>query len=374
MAEAPDFDCIIGGGGIAGLSLSIRLGRLGYHTAVIEKEQYPFHKLCGEYISLESLPFLEQAGFPFQDFSIPKISRFLITDPQGRQLASLLPLGGLGISRYILDHHLSMIAKKNGAEIIEQRKITDILFRQETFTVVSDTGKWNSPICCGCLGKKSVLDVKWKRRIQPRRQYIAVKYHIRGPFPRDTVSLHLFPGGYCGLCPVENGNFCLCYLSTTESLQACGNDLGQLEESRLCSNPYLKSIFSAGQKLWDRPLTISGFGFSSRPLIENHVLMLGDAAGMIPPLCGNGMSMAMHSGLIATPLISGLLEGKITRSQVELQYAHRWTETFSKRLRAGRVIQSVMLHATAAALTISLLKSLPAVTRRIITLTHGKPF
>ena len=72
------YDVTITGGGLAGLALSIQLGKAGYRVAVFEKETYPFHKVCGEYISLESWNFLEDLGLPLSDWNLPIIRRLLM--------------------------------------------------------------------------------------------------------------------------------------------------------------------------------------------------------------------------------------------------------------------------------------------------------
>ncbi|HUX83990.1 MAG TPA: NAD(P)/FAD-dependent oxidoreductase [Chitinophagaceae bacterium] len=374
MEPEPILDCAIAGGGIAGLSLAIRLSEMGYRTVVAERNQYPFHKVCGEYVSMESLSFLESIGFPFQAIQPAQVSRFLLTHPSGKQLRTSLPLGGFGISRYRFDQELSRIAREKGAQVVEKCKVTDLGFEEGAFLVKSDQGWWKSRTCCSCLGKKSLLDIKWKRKPPGGSFWIAVKYHIRGPFPTDTVSIHLFPGGYCGLSPIEEGRFCLCYLTTQEALKACGNEIGALEERVLGSNPYLREVLHCGEKVWPRPVTISGFRFTRRTLVDNHVLMMGDAAAMITPLCGNGMSMAMHAATLGAGLIREFLEGKTDREGMEKGYCQSWLRAFRGRLASGRVLQAILSRPLLAASAITLLDRLPGLASRIIRGTHGNTF
>src|SRR5258708_13449414 len=104
------YDVIITGGGLAGLSLSIQLVRAGYRVALFEKETYPYHKVCGEYISLESWNFLEELGLPLSDWNLPIIRRLLLSSPNGQSLEQELPLGGFGISRYKIDAALAGVS------------------------------------------------------------------------------------------------------------------------------------------------------------------------------------------------------------------------------------------------------------------------
>src|ERR1700749_2231634 len=113
------YDVIIAGGGLAGLGLSIQLAKPGYRVALFEKESFPYHKVCGEYISLESWNFLEELGLPLSDWNLPIIRTLRMSSPNGRSLKQELPLGGFGISRYRLDAALADIARKEGVELRE---------------------------------------------------------------------------------------------------------------------------------------------------------------------------------------------------------------------------------------------------------------
>src|ERR1700754_3650250 len=108
------YDVIITGGGLAGLGLSIQLAKAGYTVALFEKEAYPYHKVCGEYISLESWNFLEELGLPLSDWNLPIIRRLIMSSPSGLSLEHELPLGGFGISRYKIDAALAQIARQAG--------------------------------------------------------------------------------------------------------------------------------------------------------------------------------------------------------------------------------------------------------------------
>src|SRR5215217_8101748 len=103
MQVQQQYDVAIIGGGLAGLSCAIQLSALGYSVIVFEKEKYPFHKVCGEYISLESWDFLIRVGVPLQEMNLPVINSLLLSSPNGKSFRTKLPLGGFGISRYKLD-------------------------------------------------------------------------------------------------------------------------------------------------------------------------------------------------------------------------------------------------------------------------------
>src|SRR6266487_6672291 len=191
------YDIAIIGGGLAGLALSIQCARAGYPTIVFEKEKYPFHKVCGEYISFESWNFLEDLGVPLSQMNLPLIRRLLVTAPNGKELEQDLPLGGFGLSRYTLDAMLADIAKRNGVEVLERMKVEDIKFENDIFNIQGSMRNIQCKVAVGSFGKRSNLDVKWKRRFLLQKQnklnnYIAVKYHIKINWPDDLIALHNF--------------------------------------------------------------------------------------------------------------------------------------------------------------------------------------
>jgi flavin-dependent dehydrogenase len=372
-------DVAIVGGGLAGLALSIQCAKAGYKTILFEKEKFPFHKVCGEYISFESWNFLEDLGLPLSQMNLPMIRRLLVTAPNGKTLEQNLPLGGFGLSRYKLDHMLAEIAKTNGVEIIERSKIEDITFENETFNVQSSMHNVKCKVTAGTFGKRSNLDVKWKRKFILQKQnklnnYLAVKYHVKINWPGDLIALHNFRNGYCGISQIEDQTFCLCYLTTAKNLEQSDNSVVQMEQQILCENPHLRKIFSEAEILYDSPVTISQISFSKKNQVENHILMIGDAAGMITPLCGNGMSMALHGSKIAFDQIHLFLQNKIPRWQMELDYSNKWKKLFSRRLRTGRVIQGFFGSIVLSNLLISTLKPFPGLTNKLISQTHGQPF
>lgn len=379
MNEQNKYDACIIGGGLAGLSLSIQLARQGYSVALFEKEKYPFHRVCGEYISFESWNFLEGLGIPLSDLQLPMISNLIVSAPNGKQLQQDLPLGGFGISRYKLDTMLRNIAENNGATIFENTKVSDVSFADEEFLLHTTQGKFTCRICCGSYGKRSNLDIKWNRAFVNKKpgklnNYIGVKYHIKTVFPADSIALHNFKDGYCGISRIEDGKYCFCYLTNAENLKTNGNSIEAMEKNVLHKNPHLKTIFETSELLYDEPVTISQVSFDKKTQVENHMIMLGDAAGMITPLCGNGMSMALNGSKIAFGFLQQFLKGKITRQQMESDYTIAWRSAFEKRLRTGRFIQSLFGKIWVTNVFITIMKRFPALTKKLIEQTHGEPF
>jgi len=378
-AGVEEYDVAIVGGGLAGLALSVQLAKHSHKIILLEKEQYPFHKVCGEYISLESWDFLVSLGLDLDAMSLPIISRVQVSATNGKLLDHKLPLGGFGISRFLLDHRLVLIARNAGVVVKENMKVNDIIFDQSGFSVETSQQSYKAKVVCGSFGKRSNIDIRWKRDFSiaaknKLNNYIGVKYHIKTEFPADTIALHNFDNGYCGIVKIEDDKFCLCYLTTANNLHKSKGSVPAMEKTILAQNPHLKKIFAASKFLYEAPLTISQISFDKKTQVENHVLMTGDAAGMITPLCGNGMSMALHASKIAAGQIKLFLEGDISRAEMEEQYSRQWNRQFSKRLKMGRRIQSLFGNKWLTNYFIALVKPFPKLINFLIRQTHGKPF
>jgi flavin-dependent dehydrogenase len=373
------FEIGIEGGGLAGLALSIQLAREGHAVILFEKEEYPFHRVCGEYISKESWEFLTGLGVDLPGLGVTSISKLQLSDRNGKLLEQDLPLGGFGISRYLLDHQLAKLARQAGVSVMEMVKVNDVVYTGKDFVIDAGQEHYTVKIAVSSFGKRSNLDIKWKRPFANAAKnrlnnYIGIKYHIQGNFPADTIALHLFNKGYCGLVKVEGDKYNLCYLTTAGNLKQCEGDIEKMETIILSRNPHLKRIFEEGRKCNRTPVTISQISFDQKSLVENHLLMTGDAAGMITPLCGNGMSMALHASKLAAKEINQFLAGRISREEMEKNYSFTWRRQFASRLRIGRMIQSLFGNQWLLSFLMRTGRKFPFIVGYLVKQTHGKSF
>src|SRR4051812_4787267 len=104
------YDVAVIGGGLAGLATAISCAKAGRSVILFEKETYPFHKVCGEYISLESKNFMLELGLPLESYHLPLVDTLELSSPDGTVITQKLPLGGIGISRFKIDDELAKIA------------------------------------------------------------------------------------------------------------------------------------------------------------------------------------------------------------------------------------------------------------------------
>ena len=324
MNKETTFDVIIIGGGLAGLTSAIHLSKFNKQILLIEKNEFPKHKVCGEYISNEVLPYLNSLGIDPIKEGAKQISKVELTTVKNNLIESNLPLGGFGMSRYFLDDLLAKKAKSNGVKVV-QDTVQLVDFNKDFFTIQTKTeATFQSKIVIGAFGKRSTLDVKMNRDfIKKKSPYLAVKIHVKGNFPEDVVALHNFKGGYCGVSKVENDSINLCYIADYKNFKKYKN-VEEFQEQVIFKNSYLKEVFKESKPVFEKPLTISQISFETKKPVENHIIMCGDTAGMIHPLCGNGMGMAISSAQIASEQILKFLINEITRTQLEKNYLRNW--------------------------------------------------
>lgn len=379
MSNNTNYDIAVVGGGLAGLAYAILMARQGYAVLLAEKDNYPRHKVCGEYISLESRPFLESLGISVTQLNLPLITKLLITDTRNTELSARLPQGGFGISRYMLDEALAGEAQRAGVTLLTNTRIDALAYANDRFILSSADRRWSARMACGAWGKRSNVDVKMQRSFLAEKQkglnnYVGIKYHIRHEWPADTIGLHNFSDGYCGISRIEDGKTCLCYLTTAANLKKSGNDIGVMEREILMKNKWLRDILTNSEKLYAVPLAISQISFQQKEQVIDHALLLGDAAGMITPLCGNGMSMALHAAKIAAGLTHTFLTGAATRAETEAAYTQAWKTNFATRTAVGRLVQANFGKDLATTLFLRTFKALPFLQRPLINLTSGREF
>ena len=366
-------DIVIIGGGIAGLTAAILLKKANFDVLLIEKKRYPFHRVCGEYISNEVIPFLIREELYPDELSPEKVTEFQLTAVDGSAHRIKLPLGGFGVSRFALDHFLFRKATALGVEVKQDTSVQKIEKTDKILQLrLSDGGSIQSQLVVGAYGKRSNLDNVLRRKFfKSRSPYLAVKYHLKTDHPRNLISLHNFQGGYCGISAVENDTYNLCYMSHRSNLRDI--TLNEMEQDVLFKNPFLKILFENSDFVFEKPLIINEISFSPKPLTENGVIMCGDAAGMITPLCGNGMAMAFHSAkilsdvIIAHRQVSGFDFDAIVKS-----YHTMWQKTFSTRLSVGRLVQRLFGGNLTSAIAVRLLKT--SLGTPLVKMTHGSRF
>lgn len=363
------------GGGLAGFCAAIHLSKLGYSVVLWEKGEYPRHKVCGEYVSNETLTYLKYLGFDPFELGAVKIDHLTVSHWNGKSTDTKLEQGAFGISRYAFEYNLYQIALKNGVSAQLKENVTSYQKTEGGYQVkTSKADTTEVEILLSAHGKKSNMDRIMERPFfQKDADYIGVKYHFNYPIKSNQVALHNFETGYCGVSMVENQRINICYLSTKTALKKYGN-IEELEKNLVRKNPFLNDVFTNGEKLFTEPKTISDFSFKPKSPVENGILMLGDAAGLITPLCGNGMAMAIHAAYIASNSVNEYFHKKINRVQLEEKYASEWKKTFHSRIKFGYRMQKIMGKPKISAITMQTLQIAPFLLHALVKQSHGKDF
>lgn len=366
-------DVIIIGGGLAGLVSALELSRAGFGVTLVERKTYPFHKVCGEYVSNEVRTYLESLGVELDGLDAARITTFWLSAPSGKLLTAPLDLGGFGISRYVLDHQLYQLGVAAGIDFRLGQSVDSVHFANDQFSVGLSSGdELTARLVLGTFGKRSKLDKILNRAFMTKPSpYVGVKYHITGiDFPKDVIALHNFPDGYCGMSAIESDKYCLCYLTTRANVRTHGT-IPAMEKAVLYQNPHLRAVFEESTFLYDRPEVINEISFAPKQAVDNHMLMAGDAAGLITPLCGNGMAMAIHGAKLASELTGRFLRHELTRLELERTYQTGWSVLFSRRLWVGRTVQKLFGQSWLSEAAVAAFGTVKPALRAVMKQTHG---
>ncbi|AZQ65320.1 FAD-binding protein [Flammeovirga pectinis] len=373
------FDVIVIGGGLGGLTLSIQLAELGWKVQLIEQKSYPMHRVCGEYVAEEAWGFLTRIGINTASLHLPIIDKLKVSAVNGEYLTANLTSGGRGISRFLLDDLLYQKAIEKGVKVITNTKVLGVQQISKNWDVETKDTIFKAKAVIGAFGKRSNLDKFFRRKYLEEnltntrlKNFVGVKYHLKGELASDIIELHNFSGGYCGISKVENDIICMCFLAKGSYLKEA-HSLEEMEQKYLSENPFLNKYLKY-ERVWDKPLSIAKVDFSQKSISENTIPMLGDAAGIIAPLCGNGMTMAMQASVFLTPLMDSYLKEEISWEQMTDIYHKTWQTTFGKRLFTGRVIQRFFGNSLTTNLLIKFLNNSSYLTKTLIKSTHGEVF
>lgn len=300
-------DIIIAGGGLAGLTLAYFLAEAGKGVLVIESKNYPRNRVCGEYLSLESLPVLERMGIALPEDS-PWISFLKVFAGTSENPAKgHLPLGAIGLSRNFLDHALYQACLRVGVQFMLNTRVISVVREGDKFIIKTPHEVFQSQKFRNATGKAPSLEN------QPqlgRPKYLAVKFRVEDLLHDDSISLYQFPGGYCGTSLVEGHQRCICYLARQELLDQ-HKTIEMLERYIVSAIP---TSFQGLIKNRQNQVVISNFYFGASKVANS----LGDSNYLVPPLTGNGMSLAIRDGYREAKELTGTLIRKFKPNPASL--------------------------------------------------------
>lgn len=346
MAKATLYDCAIIGGGIAGLSLAILLAKAGKSVILFEQKKFPFHKVSGGYFSNEGIAFLASLGIDLAKRKLPAIERMIMSSPNGQSINVKLDVGGVGISRYDIDNELYHIALNAGVEVRTETRVKRVKFEHQQFHINLEDEMIYARTAAGAFGRSSNMDVSLGRNYKAQSEgklFVAVEHHIQIPFDANFVEIHAFPRGYCGISAYGNGMVNLSYTTKASNLKT-HDGISGLEQNVLSTNKFLARYFKEGKFIHAKPQTISHVFFEIKEAVTDHILMIGDAAGNIAPISGNGMSIAAHSAKLAGEAIIQYLNAGISLAQMEQEYNKAYHHHFAKRIKVSKQLTHLLIN------------------------------
>jgi flavin-dependent dehydrogenase len=373
MTSGKKTQVLILGGGIAGLTLALLLAKKGIGVTVLEQHDYPRHKVCGEYVSMEVLPFLTSLGIDLPEHVFPYIKELWLSAGSGKSVHTPLSMGGIGISRYALDHKLFLEAKAQGAHMYTQSQAAKVISEANGYVVTTRDGQMFSADMVVCAhGKHGSPDRFLNRDIDKSKAiYTGLKWHFEGPWDKNVVALHNFPGGYAGISAVEKEKVNVCCLIQTSLLREVGNPTEAFEVV-LSKNPHIREFMAHATPSWPEPLAIAAVNFAHRQPVEQGVAMLGDAAGLIAPLSGNGMARAFVSARRMYSAIEAESFDFTRQAAMLKRYDKASKGIPALQLRVGRSFQSLFGKGMVSETALFALKLFPFFLPFLIKQTHGR--
>jgi menaquinone-9 beta-reductase len=357
------YDLIIIGGGPAGTSAAISAVRLGARVMLLERGRFPRHKVCGEFVSAESLSLLkdlldpQHAALLYDAIRIPRARLFL----DGRTLHASVDPPAASIARFDLDAALWHSAESAGIDARQQVTVQTVS-GSGPFRVVTAGEEFESRALINASGRWSNLNLPLAENGTRPEKWLGVKAHFSEPGSELSVDLYFFDGGYCGVQPVGTGRV---------------NASGMVRADVASSLPEVFAQHSALRErsrnwsLVSDPVSTSPLIFRSPQPERDGILMAGDAAGFVDPFVGDGISLALRSGALAARCLKNFLADETSLPDAVRRYSQAYKESLLPVFRASsRIRRMLVLPGYVRKPVLSFLESSPAITNYLVRKTR----
>lgn len=357
------YDLIVVGGGPAGSSAAISAALLGASVLLLERGRFPRHKVCGEFVSAESLSLLKElvdyqnAELLYAALRIPRARLFL----DGHILQASINPPAVSIARFDLDSALWHSAESAGVDA-RQQVIVQSIAGSGPFRVVTASEEFETRALVNASGRWSNLNLVPAENGAHHEKWLGVKAHFAEPRSEPSVDLYFFDGGYCGVQPVG-----------TARVNASAMVRADVASS-------LPEVFAQHHALRDRSRnwTLLSDPVSTSPLIfrdpqpeRDGVLMAGDAAGFVDPFVGDGISLALRSGSLVAQCLKPFFVGEASLPDAVQCYSQAYKKSLLPVFRASSIIRRMLrLPGYVRRPFLSLLESSPSITNYLVRKTR----
>ncbi|WP_428487478.1 NAD(P)/FAD-dependent oxidoreductase [Rhodopila sp.] len=353
---------LIIGAGPAGTAAAIRLGQAGHPSTLIERFSRPTDKVCGDFLGVDAIERLQSLGVDPIRLGAITIHRLRLIS-HNHVTEATLPFRALGLSRRILDDALLHRAEAAGATL----RLGETVRR-----LSRDGAGWQAHV--NGVEPINAVDLflatgKHDLRDRPRPGVVGGAIGMKMYYDLSTaqaaalagtIELFLFSGGYAGLQCVEAGKAVLCIALRRTRFHALGGTWPALLGMIQAANPWIKQRLEAATPLLQRPLAVAGvpYGFLHRrhPTGDPDLFRLGDQAAVIPSLTGDGVAIALHSGVLAA--------NSWHMGANALAYHRQLAHDLGNQMRLAHLLHKVALSAPLQAVTIHGARWLPGLLRR----------
>ena len=341
-----EYDVIVCGGGPAGSTTAFYAAKAGMKVLLLDKSKFPRDKACGGLLTarlFDELPELEKYIKPI--IECPSRDVNLYSPSMKYRIDYEFPVGTpWNITREVFDNAVLEAARDVGAEVMTQTRIKDYEFNGGV-TVKTSNGDFKGKMVVGATGPADKLAsmIREKRNIKPwtdNQMGTALMWepHVGKEFIDKTYSenksllVHFKPGGIEGygwvfpkkeILNIGFGG----YNRTIKSIKI--KEIWADYINLLKKDGY----FPKGQKVppvKGAPLPLDG---PIKATTMDYTLLVGDSAGMVSPLSGEGIYYGMHAGKIAIDTIKKALENDDFSQKNLDQYHLDWNKVFGKELR-----------------------------------------
>jgi flavin-dependent dehydrogenase len=320
------FDLAIAGAGPAGTAAAITARRAGLSVLLIDKDEFPRHKVCGEFVSYESRHLLEclVGNNSSGHISISRSRLFR----NNAVYEGVLPSPAISISRYELDAALVQAATRVGTVLLHER-VRSVERSMRGFTLNTNDGDLHAKAVINATGRWSELTT---HKNAAGDRWIGIKQHFRESAAQPSTDLYFFDGGYCGIQPIAENVVNACALVDPAQVTTMQEVFERCE-------PLLRR--SSRWSAQTEAITTAPIFFREPRPVENDVINAGDAAAFIDPFLGDGISIALQTGAFAVECLTGYLEGRQIFSESLIQYERRYRRRVAPALRRASILRKM---------------------------------